>query len=180
MIFNETPLKGAYVIELEPRVDERGFFCRSFCANEFKERGLLHKMVQSNISLSEKKHTLRGMHFQMNGHEEVKLVRCTKGKIIDTIIDLRPESETYCQHFSVELSPESNKSIYVPERFAHGFITLEDNSEVFYQVSAFYSPGNEGGIRWNDPHFNIPWPTNEPIISEKDGTHPDFEPELIS
>ena len=175
MKFTESPLKGAYIIELSPCEDERGHFMRSFCAEEFKKRGLKHIMVQSNVSLSRKKNTLRGMHFQQNGHEEVKLIRCTRGRILDTIIDLRKDSPTYCQHFSIELSANGFKTLYIPENFAHGFITLEDNSEIFYQVSAFYSSGNEDGIRWNDPLFKIEWPTDEPIISEKDNAHKNYQ-----
>lgn len=174
MIFTETPLKGAYIVELEPRIDDRGFFSRTFCANEFKEHGLEYNMVQTNISLSKHKNTLRGMHFQTNGCEEVKLIRCTKGAILDTIVDLRPESDTYLKYFSIELTENNFKSLYVPKYFAHGFLTLRENSEVIYQVSAFYSQENERGIRWNDPALNINWPTEDPIVSEKDGKHPDL------
>lgn len=176
MIFTETTLKGAFVIELKPHKDDRGFFCRTFCADVFKEKGLKNVMVQSNLSLSEKKDTLRGMHYQVNGHEEAKLIRCIRGRLLDIIIDLRPDSPTYCKHFSVELSSDKLTMLYVPEFFAHGFITLEENTEAFYQVSAFYSSGCEKGIRWNDPLFNINWPTANPVISDKDSKHPDFIP----
>ena len=176
MKFTETELKGAFVIEMVPRVDERGFFARTFCAHEFSENGLKSNMVQSNLSKSTLKNTLRGMHYQVNGAEEAKLVRCTRGKIRDVIIDIRPESATYCKHFSIELTDENYKMLYVPEGFAHGFITLTDNCEVFYQVSNFYTPNSEKGIRWNDTLFNIEWPTKNPIISEKDNAHPDFIP----
>lgn len=174
MIFTETKLKGAFIIEQEPRIDHRGFFSRTFCAQEFEKHGLESNMVQSNLSYSKEKYTLRGMHFQTNGHEEVKLVRCTKGKILDTIVDLRPESATYCESISVELTPENFRMLYVPRGFAHGFLTLEEDSEIFYQVSAFYSQENERGVRWNDPAFNIDWPVKNPILSEKDKNHADY------
>jgi len=176
MIFKETNLKGSFIIETQPRLDDRGSFERSFCANEFKEHHLKFNMVQSNLSKSLHKHTLRGMHFQKNGAEEAKLVRCIKGRIWDVIIDIRPNSETYCKHFGVELSENHNQMLYVPEGFAHGFITLVEHCEVFYQVSNFYTPNAESGIRWNDPLFKINWPTQSPIISEKDNTHLDFTP----
>jgi dTDP-4-dehydrorhamnose 3,5-epimerase len=174
MQFKELALQGAFIITSEPRIDHRGSFERSFCANEFKNHGLNHMMVQSNLSKSAKKHTLRGMHFQHNGAEEAKLVRCIKGKIWDVIIDIRPNSSTYCKHIGVELSESNNLLLYVPEGFAHGFITLEDDCHLFYQVSNFYTPNSESGIRWNDPLFGIQWPTLAPIISEKDNQHPDF------
>lgn len=171
MKFTPTKIKGVYIIELSPHKDERGYFSRSFCANEFQKQGLDFNMVQSNISYSKKKYTLRGMHFQKNGHEEAKLIRCIKGRILDTVIDLRPKSKSFCQHVSIELSENELKLIYVPKFFAHGFITLEENTEVLYQVSAFYSKENESGIRWNDPIFNINWPTENPILSYKDANH---------
>ncbi len=174
MIFTETKLKGAFVIDLEKRSDERGFFARTYCADEFAKHGLKTNMPQSNMSLSKHKHTIRGMHFQVDGAEEAKLIRCTKGAILDVIIDIRKNSETYCRHISVELTEGNHRMLYVPEGFAHGFITLIDNVEVSYQVSQFYSPGKEKGIRWNDPLFGITWPTSNPIISDKDGVHPDF------
>ena len=174
MLFQELNLKGAFVITTEPRADHRGSFERSFCANEFQKFGLNHIMVQSNLSKSLKKHTLRGMHFQQNGAEEAKLVRCIKGKIWDVIIDIRPNSDTYCQHVGIELSENNNLMLYVPEGFAHGFITLEDDCHVFYQVSNFYTPNSENGIRWNDQLFGIQWPTLNPIISDKDNQHQDF------
>ncbi|MBC7388543.1 MAG: dTDP-4-dehydrorhamnose 3,5-epimerase [Opitutaceae bacterium] len=174
MIFTETKLKGAFVIDLEKRSDERGFFARTYCADEFAKHGLKTNMPQSNMSLSKQKHTIRGMHFQVDGAEEAKLIRCTKGSILDVIIDIRKDSATYCEHISVELTEENHRMLYVPEGFAHGFITLTENVEVSYQVSQFYSPGKEKGIRWNDPLFGINWPTSNPIISDKDGVHPDF------
>ena len=176
MKFFETPLKGAFIIELEPRRDERGFFARTFCAKEFAEKGLRQNMVQSNLSRSVKRHTLRGMHYQKNGFEEAKLVRCIAGSILDVIIDLRPDSSSYCRYFAIELRNDSSKMLYVPEGFAHGFITLENNSDVFYQVSNFYSQSDEAGIRWNDPAIGIQWPVADPVISEKDRNFPDFIP----
>jgi len=174
MIFTETNLKGAYIIELSLRKDDRGFFARTFCANEFKEKGLKYNMVQSNLSKSIHKNTIRGMHFQIDEAKEAKLIRCIRGSITDIIIDIRPESSTYCQHIKVELTEDNYKMIYVPEGFAHGYVTNEDNSEIFYQVSNFYMPGSERGIRWNDKLFNIDWNVSNPIISEKDNSHPDF------
>ncbi len=174
MIFTETKLKGAFIIDLEKRFDERGFFARTFCANEFAAHGLKTNMVQGNMSLSKQKGTLRGMHYQVDGAEEAKLIRCTKGAILDVIIDIRKDSATYCEHIAVELTDENHRMLYVPEGFAHGFITLVDNIEVSYQVSQFYTPGKEKGIRWNDPLFNIQWPTSSPVVSEKDGQHPDY------
>ncbi len=174
MIFKETSLVGAYEIELEKRGDERGFFARTFCINEFAAVGLETTFVQCNMSLSKDKHTLRGFHYQVDGAEEVKLIRCTKGSILDVIIDIRPDSPTYCQHFGIELTDKNHKMLYVPRGFAHSFITLEENTEVFYMVSNLYTPGKEKGIRWNDPLFNVQWPTNSPIVSEKDAQHPDY------
>jgi dTDP-4-dehydrorhamnose 3,5-epimerase len=174
MIFTETKLKGAFIIDLEKREDERGFFARTFCAEEFKKHGLNTYMPQSNMSLSKYKNTIRGMHYQIDGAEEAKLIRCTKGAILDVIIDIRKDSPTYCQYISVELTEKNYRMLYVPEGFAHGFCTLVDNVEVSYQVSQFYTPGKEKGIRWNDPTFGINWPTDNPILSEKDATHPDF------
>jgi dTDP-4-dehydrorhamnose 3,5-epimerase len=174
MIFTETKLKGAFIIELEKRIDERGFFARTFCADEFKKHGLNTNMPQSNMSLSKFKNTIRGMHYQVDGAEEAKLIRCTKGSILDVIIDIRKGSPTFAQHIKVELTDENYKMLYVPEGFAHGFITLSDNVEVSYQVSQFYTPGKEKGIRWNDPMFKIEWPTSNPVISDKDAAHPDY------
>ncbi len=174
MKFTETKLKGAFIIELEPFNDERGSFARAYCAKEFGAHGLSTAMVQSNLSISQPKHTLRGMHFQENGAEEAKLMRCQKGSILDTIIDIRKDSPTYCEHIQVELTDKNNTMLYVPEGFAHGFITLEENCEIFYQVSEFYTPGKENGIRWNDPLFNIKWPTDKPVVSVKDGEHANY------
>lgn len=168
MIFKETKLKGAYIIEIEPIDDERGFFARSWCKEEFKQRGLNCNLVQCNISFNKKSGTLRGMHYQIAPYEEDKLVRCTSGAIYDVIIDLRPKSETFKQWISIELTAENRKMLYVPKGFAHGFQTLEDNAEVFYQMSEFYHHGHATGIRWDDESFKIEWPIEEKIISDKD------------
>lgn len=169
MKFLETDLKGAYIIETEPIFDDRGFFARSWCQREFLEYGLNPDLVQCNISFNTKKSTLRGMHYQSKPHEEAKLVRCTRGSIYDVIIDIRPDSSTFKSWFAVELRSEKYNMLYIPEGFAHGFLTLEDNTEVFYQMSDFYYPELAKGIRWDDPFFAIKWPKfSQPIISEKD------------
>lgn len=168
MIFEETRLKGSFVIDLEKREDERGFFARSWCENEMKIMGLNTKICQSNISFNKSKGTLRGMHYQIPPHQEAKYVRCTKGSIFDVIIDLRKDSPTFKKWFGVELSQENYKMLYVPEDFAHGFITLEDNCEISYLMTEFYVPDAGATIRWDDPMFNIKWPTKPIIISEKD------------
>lgn len=175
MIFTETELKGAYIIELEARADERGFFARAWCQKEFTQHGLNPNLVQSNISFNYKKGTLRGMHYQVKPDEEAKLVRCTRGSIYDVIIDLRPSSPSFKQWIAVELTSENRKMLYLPEGMAHGFQTLVDNTEVFYQVTQFYSPKSERGVRWNDPVFNIDWPAEDRrVISEKDRNWSDF------
>jgi dTDP-4-dehydrorhamnose 3,5-epimerase len=172
MIFTETKLKGAFIIDLEPHRDERGFFARSWCRNEFQEHGLNPRLTQCNISFSKRHGTLRGMHYQIAPFAEAKLVRCIRGILYDVILDLRPNSATFKQWLAVELTSENRRAIYVPEGFAHGFQTLTDNVEVFYQMSEFYHPESAGGVRWNDPAFGIEWPVNEPILSEKDGKIP--------
>lgn len=174
MIFNETKLKGAFVIEPEKLDDKRGFFARTWCVREFEEHGLNPNLVQCNISFNTKRGTLRGMHYQMAPHEEAKLVRCTMGSIYDVIIDLRSDSPTYKQWFHVDLSADNRKMIYIPEGFFHGFLTLQDNTEVFYQMSEFYASECAIGIRWNDPSFGMDWPDDVLVISEKDRTYPDF------
>jgi len=174
VIFTETKLKGAYVIEIEKLKDHRGFFARAWCQNEFKSQGLTSSLVQANVSFNKKKGTLRGMHYQLSPYEETKLVRCTKGAIYDVIIDLRPASPTYTQWIGVELTAENYKMLYVPESFAHGFQTLEDNTEVTYHVSQFYTPGSERGICWDDPVFSIEWLTDVEVISGKDKSWLDF------
>ncbi len=175
MKFAETPLPGAFVIELEPHSDERGFFARSWCRNEFIEHGLNAELVQCNVSFNHKKGTLRGMHYQAQPYAETKLVRCTQGGVYDVIIDLRPDSRTFNEWFGVELSAENRKMLYIPEDFAHGFLTLADKTEVFYQMSAFYEPTAARAIRWNDSAFKIDWPGKVEIISDKDALLPDWE-----
>jgi dTDP-4-dehydrorhamnose 3,5-epimerase len=176
MKFIETKLKDAYIIEVELIEDERGFFARSWCQNEFKERGLNPNLMQCNISFNKKKGTLRGMHYQVPPYEEAKLVRCTRGAIYDVAIDLRPESETFKQWVAVELTAENCRMLYIPEGMAHGFQTLEDNSEVFYQMTEFYVPESAKGFRWDDPVWNIDWPTcDRRVISDKDRNYPDFQ-----
>ena len=175
MIFRETQLKGAYIIDLEKREDPRGFFARAWCMKEFEQHGLNAQVVQASLSFNRQKGTLRGMHCQVPPGEEAKLVRCTRGAIYDVIVDLKLESTTYRQWSGVELSSENYKMLYVPEGFAHGFLTLEDNTEVTYMVTEFYNPGAESGIRYNDPAFAITWPLQVQVISEKDSSWPDFE-----
>ena len=174
MIFTETKLKGTFIIEPERLEDERGFFARTWCKREFAVQELDPKLVQCNISFNKKRGTLRGMHHQAAPHEEVKLVRCTMGAIYDVVIDLRPSSLTFMDWFSVELTAENRKMIYIPEGFSHGFMTLGDNTEVFYQMSEFYAPECARGVRWNDPAFDIAWPEEVTAISEKDKQYPDF------
>ena len=174
MIFQPTGLAGAYVIAIERLSDERGFFARSFCAREFEDHGLNPSLAQCNISYNRHAGTLRGMHFQASPFEEAKLVRCTRGAIHDVIIDLRPDSPTFMRHVGVLLTPEERNMLYVPEGFAHGFLTLEDHTEVFYQMSEFYVPGAARGFRWDDPAFAIDWPAPVSVISERDAAYPDF------
>ncbi len=174
MKFTPTPLPGAFVIELEFKEDERGFFARTYCQTEFEAYGLNPRLAQCNISFNRKKGTLRGMHYQAKPYEEAKLVRCTMGAIYDVILDLRPGSPTFRQWFVLELSAANRKMLYVPEGFAHGFQTLEENTEVFYQMSEFYRPECARGVRWDDPAFGIRWPIDAPIISRNDRQCPDF------
>ena len=174
MVFTETPLKGAFVIDVERHEDERGFFARTFCRSEFAGRGLDIRVAQCSVSFNKRKGTLRGMHFQAAPHGEAKLIRCTAGSIFDAIIDLRSASATYKKYFGIELSVRNGKMLYVPEGFAHGFQTLEDNTEVAYQMSQPYAPEAARGYRWNDPTFGIQWPPAERIIIERDRSYPDF------
>jgi dTDP-4-dehydrorhamnose 3,5-epimerase len=168
VIFTETKLKGAFILDLERREDLRGFFARAFCQNEFKAHGLKPIIAQANIASNLKKGTIRGMHFQYPPAAETKLVRCTRGAILDIIVDLRPESATYLQHVSVELSEENQCALYVPERFAHGYQTLLDNTDTSYQVGEFYTPEAEGGLMYNDPRLGLDWPMAVTVMSEKD------------
>ncbi|MBU7008564.1 dTDP-4-dehydrorhamnose 3,5-epimerase [Phosphitispora fastidiosa] len=173
MIFQETKIKGVFLIQIEPVEDERGFFARSWCQEEFKSHGLNPRLVQCNISFNHKKGTLRGMHYQTTPYQEAKLIRCTRGAVYDVIIDLRPQSPTFKQWLAVELSADNRKMLYIPEGFAHGFQTLADNTEVFYQMSEFYHPECAEGLRWDDPAFGIRWPkTVERIISPQDQNYP--------
>jgi dTDP-4-dehydrorhamnose 3,5-epimerase len=175
MIFNKTPLPGVYTIDLEKKGDERGFFARFFCINEFEKMGLDKNFVQVNNSLSAQKGTLRGMHYQLSPKSETKLVRCIKGSLYDIVLDLREDSPTFGQHFGAELTAENRRMMYVPKGCAHGFITLKDDTEALYLVSDFYAPEQERGVRWNDPKFNIEWPEKPVVISEKDKNHPFFD-----
>ena len=175
MIFKETPLKGAFVIELKQISDDRGFFARSFCMNEFEAHGLKPRVAQCNLSYNHKAGTMRGMHYQLPPAAETKLVRCTRGAIYDAIIDLRPDSPTYLQSFGIELSEDNRKALYVPELFAHGYQALTDGAEVTYQVSEFYTPGQERGLRYDDPAFDIAWPLEVTVISDKDAAWEPFE-----
>jgi dTDP-4-dehydrorhamnose 3,5-epimerase len=175
MIFTKIKLKGSYIIEPEKNTDERGFFARSWCQKEFQKYGLNCNLVQCNISYNKNKGTLRGMHYQIEPYPEAKLVRCTQGAIYDVIIDLRQNSSTFKQWFGVELTAKNHTMLYIPEGFAHGFQTLEDDTEVFYQMSQFYHPECERGVRFDDPSFGIKWLlTEDLIISEKDQNYPNF------
>ncbi|MBI3370390.1 MAG: dTDP-4-dehydrorhamnose 3,5-epimerase [Betaproteobacteria bacterium] len=174
MIFNDTPIPGAHVVELEPISDGRGFFARTWCADEFRRKGLNPAMAQCSVSFNASRGTVRGMHYQVKPHAEAKLVRCTMGKLFDVIVDVRPDSPAFKQWFSVELSAENRRMIYIPEGVAHGFQTLEDSTEVSYQIAEFYHPDLGRGIRWNDPSFQVPWPLDVRIISERDRNYPDF------
>jgi dTDP-4-dehydrorhamnose 3,5-epimerase len=176
MQFTETKLNDAYVIDLEMKTDSRGFFARSFCRKEFLENEIDFDTAQCNISFNEKKGTLRGMHYQTHPYEESKLVMCTRGSIYDVIIDLRPESKSYLQWEAIVLSSKNKKILYIPGGFAHGFQTLEDKTEVFYQMSEFYVPESARGVRWNDPEFAITWPEDERVISIKDQNIADYCP----
>lgn len=175
MKFIETRLKGAFLIELVPIADERGFFARSWCQQAFADRGLNSQLVQCNISFNRKKGTLRGMHYQVAPHEEVKLVRCTLGAIYDVIVDLRPDSATFREWLAVELTAENRRMLYVPVGFAHGFQTLVDNTEVFYQMSTFYHAESARGVRWDDPGFGIEWPEDKRVISDRDLQYSKFK-----
>ncbi len=172
MIFSETRLKGAFVIDLERREDGRGFFARAFCQNEFAGHGLKPLIAQANIAFNRRKGTLRGMHFQYPPAAETKLVRATRGAILDIIVDLRPESPTYLEHIAVELTGDNHRALYVPERFAHGYQVLEDRTETSYQVGEFYAPETEGGLLYSDPRLGLEWPLPVAEISPKDAAWP--------
>jgi len=174
MIFTETKLKGAFILELEKLEDERGFFARTWCRQEFSKYGLNPNLVQCSVSFNHKLGTLRGMHYQIAPYEEAKLLQCIAGAIYDVVIDLRCDSPTFTEWIAVELTAENHRMLYVPENFAHGFQTLKDNTEVFYQISQFHAPEYARGIRWDDPAFGIHWPDTTRIISDRDATYPDF------
>ena len=168
MIFSETKLKGAFIIDIDRKEDERGYFARVFCQNEFCEHGLKSVIAQANVASNARRGTLRGMHFQYPPAAESKLVRCTRGAILDIIVDLRPESPTYLEHISVELDEDNMRALYVPERFAHGYQVLRDNTDTSYQVGEFYTPNAEGGLRYDDPRLELKWPLEVSVISSKD------------
>ena len=175
MIFTETKIKGAYIIDLERMEDERGFFARSFCQEEFSAHGLQTDVAQSNISFNRKKGTLRGMHLQVSPAAEAKLVRCTRGAVHDVIVDLRPEEPTYCEWIAVRMTEDDERALYIPEGIAHGFQALRDGTELFYQMFASYAPPWQRGVRWDDPTFGIEWPIPNPIMSERDRSYPPFD-----
>ena len=174
MRFRETKIPGVFEIQIEPRGDDRGFFARTWCQKEFEEHGLDPKQAQSSVSLNTRKGTLRGMHYQVAPFGETKVVRCTQGAIYDVVLDLRPQSGTFKEWIAVELTAENHTMVYVPKGCAHGFLTLKDNSEVFYQISEFYDAPSARGVRWDDPAFRIIWPEKVEVISERDRTYPDF------
>ena len=178
MLFDETTLHGAYIVRLDPLCDNRGFFARSFCKNEFFDHGLQSDIRQCNISFNRAKGTLRGLHYQAPPKSEAKLVYCTQGSIYDVIVDLRPFSPTYCKWEAVELSADNRRAIYIPENFAHGFQTLEDNSELLYLMFEFYSPELSRGVRWDDPALDITWPLLDPIMSDRDKSYPRYHKEM--
>lgn len=179
MKFFETKLPGVFEIDLEPLSDERGFFARSWCKREFEQLGLNPLIAQCSVSLNEKKGTLRGMHYQAEPHPEAKLIRCTQGALYDVVVDLRRQSPTYSQWVGIGLSAATRHMLYVPEGCAHGFLTLEDKTEVFYQMSEFYHPELSRGVRWDDPKFRIVWPGKIEVISERDRNYPNLEREPV-
>jgi dTDP-4-dehydrorhamnose 3,5-epimerase len=176
MKITHLPLSGAHLVELEPVADERGFFARTWCAEEFRTYGLNPTLAQCSISFNKRRGTLRGLHYQEEPHAEAKLVRCTAGAIQDVILDLRPASNSFGKWFAVELTSANRKMLYVPEGLAHGFQTLIDDTEVFYQISVNYHPESGRGVRWNDPLFGIEWPIQDPTISRRDQSFPDYKP----
>ena len=172
MIFSESPLPGAFIVDLELHSDERGFFARSYCPDEFAARGLTTPLQQCSVSYNARKGTLRGLHYQAAPHEEHKLVRCTAGAIFDVIVDIRPQSRHYKRWFGTELSAQNRRALFIPAGFAHGFITLSDDAEVYYMISVSYSPAHAQGFRWNDPAFGIQWPLSPSVISPRDAAYP--------
>jgi dTDP-4-dehydrorhamnose 3,5-epimerase len=176
MIFTETAIRGACIVDLERIEDERGFFARSFCREEFRAHGLKSDIAQSNISFNRKRGTIRGMHLQIAPDAEAKLVCCTRGAIHDVIVDLRPESPTYCRWVAVRMTEDDGRALYVPEGIAHGFQTLSHDTQLFYQMFTFYVPESQRGVRWDDPAFAIEWPLPNPIMSKRDRSYPPFNP----
>jgi dTDP-4-dehydrorhamnose 3,5-epimerase len=175
MIFTESPLPGAFLVDLEPLADERGFFARSFCADEFAAKGLGVEWRQCSVSFNARKGTLRGLHYQAAPHEEHKLVRCTAGAIFDVIVDIRPHSTGYRRWFGAELTALNRRSLYIPPGYAHGFVTLSDDAEVYYMISVAHAPAQARGFRWSDPAFGIQWPVTPSIISSRDAAYPLLE-----
>ena len=171
----ETPITGAYILDIDRLGDDRGFFARVFCRHEFKDLGLTREIVQINNSFNSQTGTLRGLHYQLPPHEETKIIRCVRGALFDLILDLRPRADTYGQSFGCELSAENRRMMYVPKGVAHGFITVVDDTEVMYFMDEFYAPQFERGVRWNDPQFNLTWPMAPLVISDKDAERPDFD-----
>jgi dTDP-4-dehydrorhamnose 3,5-epimerase len=174
VIFTETPVVGAFLMDLEPREDERGFFARTWCERECGERGMNLRIAQCNVSFNKKQGTLRGLHYQAAPFQEAKLVRCTRGAIYDVAVDLRPDSPSFKRHVAAVLSAGNRRMLYIPEGCAHGFQTLEDDTEIFYQMSERYSADHARGVRWDDPVFGIEWPAAERIMADRDRTYPDF------
>jgi dTDP-4-dehydrorhamnose 3,5-epimerase len=177
MLFTETPLPGVWIIDIDRREDDRGWFARSFCQDEYRAHGLNPQIAQCNISLNRKKGTLRGMHYQAAPYAEAKTVRCTRGAIYDVALDLRPDSPTFLRWFGLELTGESCRMLYILEGLAHGFQSLTDDSEVLYEMSEFYHPEASRGVRWDDPAFGITWPLPDPILSDRDRAYPDWKVE---
>ena len=174
MIFHKTGIPGVFAIDLELHRDARGFFARSWCENELRDRGLTPRIAQCSLSFNERKGTLRGVHYQAAPWHEAKMVRCIKGSLYDVALDLRPDSPTYLQWFATELSDANRRALYIPEGCAHGFLTLEDETEALYEISEFYHPEAGRGVRWNDPAFGIAWPAEVKIISDRDRSYPDY------
>lgn len=180
MIFRETDIPGARVVEPERLGDERGFFARTWCAREFEQAGLSPRLVQCSVSFNRERGTLRGLHYQAAPHRETRLVRCTRGAIHDVVVDLRADSPTHLEHVAVRLTAENRLALYVPEGCAHGFQTLEDDTEVFYQMTEFYEPSASRGVRWDDPAFGIEWPLEPTTMSERDRSYPDLGQDAVS
>lgn len=176
MRFNESPLRGAFLLELERKEDARGYFARTFCTDEFGAHGLNPRIVQSSVSFNRRRGTLRGMHWQDAPKQEAKVIRCTRGAMLDVIVDLRPASPTYLAHLAIELTADNGRMLYVPEGCAHGFQTLADDTEVLYQMSEFFAPECARGARWNDPAFALSWPLPDPILNDRDREWPDYTP----